>query len=156
MGDEVKTRLAILAATLLALSAISWSHVAADNGPLLPRVPGERYHAVSQATIDSTICVRGWTRTIRPPSAYTSALKRWQLKDLGYSDRDPGVYQEDHLISLELGGAPYSTDNLWPQPQSQARPDDQRENRWRELVCSGGLTLRQGQRAELAWKRAHG
>jgi serine protease inhibitor len=35
--------------------------------------------AVTQATIGSTICVMGWTDTIRPPTSYTNALKVQQI-----------------------------------------------------------------------------
>jgi hypothetical protein len=126
-----------------------------DTKPLLPPVPGQRYHAVTQATINSTICVSGWTATIRPPVSYTSALKKWLLKDRNL----PGTvsdYQLDHLISLELGGAPYSTANLWMQDATQGHVDDGMENRLKRDVCAGKLTLKQGQRAELAWKRIQG
>jgi hypothetical protein len=34
--------------------------------------------------------------------------------------------------------------------------DDQLENAWHRKVCNGTLTLRQAQKAELAYKRAHG
>jgi hypothetical protein len=47
---------------------------------ILPtHTPGARYSKVTQGTIKTTICVKGWTATIRPPSSYTSALKRVQL-----------------------------------------------------------------------------
>jgi hypothetical protein len=56
----------------------------------------------------------------------------------------------------ELGGAPRSNKNLWPEPWSQARKSDPRENAWHRMVCGGTLTLRQAQKLELAYKRAHG
>jgi hypothetical protein len=71
------------------------------------RTPGALNPEVTQATIGSTICVRGWTRTIRPPQSYTSALKRQQLREFGYSDRRMSDFEEDHLVPLALGGAPY-------------------------------------------------
>ena len=37
--------------------------------------PGAFNLDVTQATINSTICVSGWTSTIRPPSSYTTRLK---------------------------------------------------------------------------------
>jgi hypothetical protein len=47
---------------------------------ILPtHTPGARYYKVTQATIGKTVCVKGWTATIRPPASYTSALKRTQL-----------------------------------------------------------------------------
>jgi hypothetical protein len=62
----------------------------------------------------------------------------------------------DHLISLELGGAPRSKRNLWPELWAQAHKSDPRENAWHKKVCNGTLTLRQARKAELAYKRAHG
>ena len=73
---------------------------------ILPtHTPGARYSKVTQATISKTVCVRGWTATIRPPTSYTNALKRAQLAEWHYADQNPSHYEEDHLISLELGGA---------------------------------------------------
>src|SRR5438045_2342486 len=70
---------------LIALAPIAALAVAALAGAstqklILPtHTPGARYSKVTQATISSTICVRGWTATIRPPASYTNALKRAQL-----------------------------------------------------------------------------
>jgi hypothetical protein len=61
------------------------------------RTPGAINPAVTQETIGSTICVSGWTRTIRPPSEYTTALKRQQIREFGYADRKLSDYEEDHL-----------------------------------------------------------
>jgi hypothetical protein len=70
------------------------------------RTPGALNSAVTQETIGATICVRGWTRTVRPPREYTSALKRQQLREFGYTDRKMGDYEEDHLIPLAFGRQP--------------------------------------------------
>jgi hypothetical protein len=51
------------------------------------RTPGAVNPAVTQDNIASTICVRGWTRTIRRPRQFTSALKREQIREFGYADR---------------------------------------------------------------------
>jgi hypothetical protein len=124
---------------------------------ILPtHTPGARYSKVTQGTIKTTICVKGWTATIRPPSSYTSALKRVQLVVWQYADTNQAHYEEDHLISLELGGAARSHKNLWPEPWSQAHKSDPRENAWHKKVCNGTLTLRQAQKLELAYKRTHG
>jgi hypothetical protein len=85
-----------------------------------------------------------------------AALKRAQLALWHYADQNPSHYEEDHLISLELGGAPRSRRNLWAEPWSQAHKSDPRENAWHKKVCKGTLTLRQAQAEELAYKRAHG
>jgi hypothetical protein len=124
---------------------------------ILPtHTPGARYSKVTQRTIKSTICVKGWTDTIRPKQGYTDALKVKQLAQWHYADRNPSHYEEDHLISLELGEAPRSTKNLWPEPWSQAHKSDPKENAWHKKVCHGTLTLRQAQTLELGYKRAHG
>ena len=84
------------------------------------RTPGALNPEVTQATIGATICVKGWTRTVRPPQQYTSALKRQQIREFGYADRHLGAYEEDHLVPLGLGGAPYDPRNLWPEPRATA------------------------------------
>ena len=117
--------------------------------------PGSLNPEVTQATIRSTICVRGWTATVRPASSYTSALKAGQMAKYG----EPGpssAYQEDHLISLELGGNPTDPANLWPEPYPRASDVDKIENALNAEVCSGRLTLAAAQHDESALKHAHG
>jgi hypothetical protein len=112
--------------------------------------PGALNPQVTQANIRSTICVPGYTRGIRPPERYTEGLKREGVRAYGYADRRLRDYEEDHLISLELGGSPDSPRNLWPEPHhvigswgSYAK--DRLENRLHRLVCRGRLSLAQAQ-----------
>jgi len=119
------------------------------------RTPGVLNPAVTDATIGRTICVHGWTRTIRPPSSYTTDLKRRQLVEYGVGG-DLRAYQEDHLISLELGGDPTDPRNLWPQPQPWATHVDATENDLNDAVCSGRMTLAEAQRRESALKHGDG
>ena len=117
--------------------------------------PGALNPAVTQATIRPTICTRGWTRTIRPPVSYTNALKARQLAQ--YRLRGPlSAFQEDHLISLELGGNPTDPRNLWPEPYPRAAAVDRIENELNDRVCTGSLTLADAQRRESALKHASG
>ncbi|HEY2355605.1 MAG TPA: hypothetical protein VGH79_11980 [Gaiellaceae bacterium] len=119
------------------------------------RTPGVLNPDVTQANIRSTICARGWTSTIRPPSSYTDALKRRQMR----AYRETGSmseYQEDHLISLELGGSPTDPRNLWPEPYPRASQMDQQENELNTAVCSGALTLAQAQQKESEIKHTEG
>ena len=124
-------------------------------GAVLPnsaRTPGALNPSVTQATIGRTICVTGWTSTIRPSSSVTTGLKEAQIAS-GYTykgDTATRDYEEDHLISLELGGAPSAEANLWPQPYNApegARVKDQVENKLRTLICGGTITLATAQRA---------
>ena len=106
--------------------------------------------AVTQATIATTICVSGWTATVRPPSSYTSSLKVEQLAAFGYSDQNPRDYEEDHRVPLELGGAPRDTSNLSPERGASPNPKDSAENAARADVCAGRATLQQEQAAFVA------
>jgi hypothetical protein len=123
-------------------------------GAVLPnsaRTPGAVNPSVSQANIGRTICVSGWTATIRPDSSYTTELKVQQLAS-GYTykgDTAKGDYEEDHLISLELGGAPSAEANLWPEPYKApegARVKDVVENKLHSLVCDHAVSLATAQR----------
>jgi hypothetical protein len=118
-------------------------------GVILPnsaRTPGATNSAVSQETIIQTICTVGWTTTIRPPSSVTTAVKLKQLSS-GYAhngDTATSDCEEDHLISLELGGAPSAEANLWPEPynvNAGARVKDQIEDKLHTMVCAGAMTL---------------
>jgi len=124
-----------------------------EPNPVL--TPGSLNPAVTQTTIQSTICTSGWTATIRPPSSYTTELKIEQMAQYGYSDRSTADYEEDHLISLELGGNPTDPKNLWPEPYAAFLPDgrptgartkDAFETELKNKVCSGTITLAEGQR----------
>ena len=124
------------------------AYVPVESGvlPDRSRTPGADNPAVTQATIWSTICVTGWTATVRPVESYTDALKREQLAS-GYAyqgDTNVADYEEDHLIPLELGGAPSNPLNLWPEPYAGsdgARAKDKVENSLRRDVCDGTVTL---------------
>ena len=149
--------LVALAAGLFVLAVVlherrpAVSSVVAD----LVRTPGMLNPAVTQATIRSTICARGWTRTVRPPTGYTNALKRRQLRQYGLRG-PPSAYQEDHLISLELGGDPTDPRNLWPEPYPRASDVDRIENELNAQVCSGALSLAAAQRKEAQLKHTQG
>jgi hypothetical protein len=153
----VELALLALAVVVAALAVRDWSaggrHVAISASWAL--TPGVLNPAVTQATIGSTICRHGWTRTIRPPVGYTNALKQRQLRR--YRLRGPpSAFQEDHLISLELGGDPVDPRNLWPEPYPRAAAVDQIENDLNRRVCAGALTLAEAQRRESALKHRDG
>ncbi len=112
--------------------------------------PGAVDPRVTQDDIHSTICVSGYTTTVRPPSAYTDALKTQQITEYGYLDTNLANYEEDHLIPLELGGSPTDPKNLWPEPRGgaeSASDKDRVENALHVKVCGGALTLSAAQSA---------
>lgn len=116
--------------------------------------PGVLNPDVTQDTIDSTICVSGWTGTVRPPTSYTNALKQQQIAEYGYSDTSMSDYEEDHFIPLELGGSPRDPQNLWPEPHyssdgsgATSYTKDSVENKLKKAVCDGSVALADAQNA---------
>lgn len=153
---RITTVLAVLA--LLAGLALLWQGSKATRPVLVAdpiRTPGVLNPEVTQATIADTICKSGWTRTVRPPVSYTNELKLRQMRAYGVGG-DPAGYQEDHLVSLELGGHPTDPRNLWPEPRPHAEEVDRIENELNRKVCSGEITLAEGQRRETELKHRSG
>lgn len=152
-GPTSARTLSMLAAAGLMVLGLVMPARALAHAPVRPdpaRTPGAINAEVSQDNIFETICVRGWTRTVRPPEQYTYHLKVQQLRDWGYADRETRDYEEDHLIPLELGGSPTSPNNLWPEPWAGewgARTKDRLENRLHWLVCHGRLSLDEARHA---------
>jgi hypothetical protein len=155
------TAFRFLLAAALALALVAFALVLVQRS-VVPavvadpvRTPGVLNPDVTQATIGSTICVQGWTRSIRPPTEYTNALKLRQMR--AYGETGPAsAFQEDHLISLELGGHPTDPRNLWPEPYPRAAHVDTIENDLNAQVCGGSLTLAQAQEKESALKHSQG
>ena len=151
----------LLVIVVLGIAAIVLTRVGGGHGRRATlvadpvRTPGVINPDVTQANIRSTICKRGWTATVRPPVDYTNALKVKQMRQYGETG-SPSDYQEDHLISLELGGNPTDPRNLWPEPYPRASQVDQIENELNAQVCDGSLTLAQAQQKEADLKHSQG
>lgn len=114
--------------------------------------PGALNPNVTQDTIHNTICVPGWTKTVRPPVAFTNLLKTSQLPAYGETG-PPSAFEEDHVIPLEVGGSPTDPRNLWPEPwdgPTGAHTKDHDENTTKAAVCAERITLAQGQQRLLA------
>ncbi|WP_226844525.1 hypothetical protein [Acidithiobacillus ferriphilus] len=125
--------------------AVAFPLSEAEPNPRL--TPGALNPAVTQANIRETICRRGgYTKSIRPPEGYTEKLKREGIRQYGYTYHRLRDYEEDHLISLEIGGSPDSPQNLWPEPHHViggwgSYTKDKLENRLHALVCHGQISL---------------
>ncbi len=144
----------VLLALVLLIANTLHASPAAPEAKMSPNsrlTPGAINRSVTQGNIHQTICVTGYTATIRPPSSYTTALKNQQLHS-GYNvngDMKTSDYEEDHLISLELGGAPSDPKNLWPEYYNSslgARVKDKVENALHTLVCHGLIKLKTAQK----------
>jgi len=154
---SMRAALVTIALLLLAIAIVS-PHGSSSKGPYhadVARTPGVLNLDVTQRNINSTVCLHGWTKTIRPPTSYTNALKEKQMREYGVGG-SPSDYQEDHLISLELGGHPTDPRNLWPEPYPRASEVDSIENDLNARVCSGDLSLESAQLRESELKHSDG
>jgi hypothetical protein len=116
------------------------------------RTPGAADPDITQDNIQENICNPNWsTKSIRPPVNYTNRLKLEQIREFADADTNPRDYEEDHLISLEIGGNPTEPRNLWPEPYETSIPDggarykDKVESYLHRQVCGGELSLVQAQ-----------
>ncbi|MFA6309993.1 MAG: hypothetical protein WCV99_21485 [Sterolibacterium sp.] len=136
--------------TLALLLAIISATTSAADLPDRTLTPGALNPDVRQDNIQSTVCVKGFTKTIRPPASFTNKLKKRQLRQYGYSDTNPKHYEEDHLVPLSVGGHPTDPNNLWPQPRNSewsAAKKDQLEFAMYKAVCRGDVTLEDARHA---------
>jgi hypothetical protein len=121
-------------ATLATLAASAF----ADDMPINP--------AVTQATIEATICSPGWTKTVRPSSGYTNRLKIKLSRELEIPAELLVDFELDHRIPLGLGGAPSEERNLELQPWDEAGEKDRIETCLARAVCAGTITLDEARR----------
>jgi hypothetical protein len=145
-------------ATLPSLGGPGACH-AADGGFLPDHLctEGAVDPRVTQGNIAVTICRSGYTATVRPPESVTEPIKVERMAAYGIS-APLSMYELDHLIPLELGGASTAT-NLWPEPLTGSRGahrKDDLENALRRQVCSGAVSLAVAQLAIAAnWEDAY-
>jgi hypothetical protein len=106
----------------------------------------QRTPGATLAVTTDDICVPGYTQVVRDVPA---EVKRQVYAEYGIAHHQPGEYEVDHLISLELGGS-NSIKNLWPQSYEtqpwNAHVKDALEDELHRLVCSGQLDLKTAQR----------
>jgi hypothetical protein len=112
--------------------------------------PGAVDPRVNQDDVGSTVCTSGYTRTVRPSTTITDRIKRDQMAAYGLQGQRLADYELDHLIPLELGGAPADVANLWPElwnGDGSARQKDAVENHLHDQICRGTMMLADAQRA---------
>jgi hypothetical protein len=146
IGKIMKKKVFLAASLFLSAAATCM----ASDLPIPSLTPGAINSDVTQENIHSTVCVKGWTKTVRPPKYYTNDLKRYQIRQYRYADTDPRDYEEDHLIPLSVGGNPTSPSNLWPQPRNSewgADRKDELEYAISRGVCSGEVSLAEARQA---------
>jgi len=141
-STKVKSLLLTLALALFTTQAF------ASDLPNPKFTPGAINPYITQQNIHQTVCVKGYTKKVRPPSYYTNKLKKRQIREYGYVDRNPKHYEEDHLIALSIGGDPRDPHNLWPEPRKSefnAAKKDQLEFVLYKRVCRDEISLSEAQ-----------
>ena len=117
--------------------------------------PGAFNPNVTQSNIGQTICVTGWSATVRPPVSYTNQLKVQSIAAYGYTDTDPSHYEMDHEVPLSIGGSPTDPKNLWAEPGASPNAKDKIEWALHDAVCAGKLQLSDAQqRIRTDWTTA--
>src|SRR2546421_10039763 len=93
--------------------------VPTKSGPLPDSslTPGAADERVTQENVGQTICVPGYTKSVRKVSTKTKSKVYAEYK---ISKKDRSKYVIDHLIALELGGS-NDVKNLWPEPKKGDR-----------------------------------
>lgn len=101
--------------------------------------------AVLQKATKDEICVPGYTHRVRDVSA---ADRRRIYRSYGIEPRarygQPGSYEIDHLVPLELGGN-NTDENLWPEQFPDYAAKDQWENYWHDQACFHHASLKDAQ-----------
>ena len=97
------------------------------------------------STSTAVICKVGYTNTVRDVSL---SVRKAVFKEYGLSYNNSGLYEVDHLISLELGGS-NDISNLFPESYkitNGARVKDVFENYLHKQVCNGTMTIEEAQK----------
>jgi hypothetical protein len=103
---------------------------------------------VTEATAEQTICSPGYTKLVRPGTAYTNGVKHKLMREQGIPSERAGDYELDHVVPLTLGGHPRQLSNLMLQPwegDHGAKVKDKLEVRLKNAVCKGRMSLTEAQ-----------
>lgn len=112
------------------------------NGPLQDTActPGAIFPNATKADI----CTPGYARSVRN---VPQSVKNKVYAAYGIKRHITGEYEVDHLVSLQLGGS-NDISNLWPEaasPKPGFHEKDTVENYVHDQICSGAMSLKQGQ-----------
>ena len=153
---------AILLATLAACSSVPTQHDGAARvaDAVAQSVPVEMLNLdVRQDTISQTICVPGYTASVRPSTSYTNGVKLKLMHEQSIPAEMAGSIELDHRIPLALGGHPRNLQNLTLQPwegEDGAKRKDRLERVLQKLVCASKVMLEDARRAiYFDWQAAY-
>lgn len=98
--------------------------------------------SVTQENIQQTICIKGYTKSVRPTSSFTNIIKAQMLREQGIEAEDISLFELDHKIPLAIGGNPSNLENFQLQLWEEAKKKDAIERRLHKLVCKGDVLLK--------------
>jgi hypothetical protein len=154
------------ASTLLVACALALPGCALEPAAAPPEAPQQALEVPAEAlnpdvrpeTIQTTICVPGYTLSVRPSTTYMRGVEHKLLRERGLPPEAASQYELDHIVPLALGGHPRNLKNLMLQSwegDDGAKKKDQLERRLQRLVCAGSVGLREAQAAiYFDWKAA--
>jgi hypothetical protein len=122
-----------MAAAGLIIAATGTAHASTCSQSYLPLpdsscTPGSYNPDVTQSNISSTICVSGWTATVRPSTSYTNPLKAQGIIDYGYSDTNMSDYERTTSCRWSSAARPATPATCGPSRTTARRPLTQRRH----------------------------
>jgi hypothetical protein len=161
----MKLRQFVIAALLGLAAVVGFPPALADSSgsaalATLQAVPQEVLNPdVRQDTIRQTVCVSGYTASVRPSTTYTNGVKLKLMREQGLPASAAPEFELDHRIPLALGGHSRSLQNLMLQRwdgADGAKAKDRLERRLQRLVCAQKLPLDDARRAIYGnWQSAY-
>jgi hypothetical protein len=113
--------------------------------------------AVTPSNIDETICVSGYSHSVRPPYEVTNAIKHELIRQSGLPSEAIHDFTLDHAIPISVGGAPDDIRNLKLEPKIESKTKDRIEFCIYRAVCEHRVGLREAQAAIWSdWRKAKG
>ncbi len=112
------------------------------NGPYPDRAcsPGDIFPEITK----EQVCKSGYAGSVRN---VPESVKNEVYAEYGITSHQPGEYEVDHIVSLELGGS-NDISNLFPEaaaPSPGFHEKDKVENYLHDQVCSGTMNLADAQ-----------
>lgn len=163
---QVRRHLLLIATLLSVLTACATEPVL--SGADKEAIAASREHIVPiealnpdvrQETIQQTICVPGYTATVRPSTTYMNRIKLKLMYAQSLPTEGAASLELDHRVPLALGGHPRNLKNLMLQPwegDAGAKRKDQLERRLQILVCAGKVLLNDARSAiYVDWQQAY-
>jgi hypothetical protein len=155
---QSRRRVGFAVSLLLVLPSLATGQTAVPDPA---RTPGWTNPEVTQENMYGTVCVPGWTKTIRPPAAYVRKLEEKEMRERALGGT-PADYKMDHLVPLCVGGHPTDPRNLWAQAIAgdvwTDRAKDELEGSVCRMLCRGEMSLEEGQKLFLApadWTKSY-